>query len=138
MLKSSWKFIEIYNKKIYFTSWVVCSCCSTSSVVLVVTRGPESLMTSPSSRTTWRFTLVWIWRVVVISFFLRVSHSSVKGNLYVLIEKTFIILNNCYRIIYVVTFFDCCNWIFMVDLKIKFMEMKKKKKLWTINNDRNV
>lgn len=58
------------------TSWVVCSCCSTSSVVFVVTRGPESTTTSPSSRTTCRFTLVSICRVVVISFFLRVSHSS--------------------------------------------------------------
>lgn len=58
------------------TSWVVCSCCSTSSVVFVVTWGPESTTTSPSSRTTCRFTLVSICRVVVISFFLRVSHSS--------------------------------------------------------------
>jgi len=58
------------------TSWVVCSCCSTSSVVFVVTSGPESTTTSPSSRTTCRFTLVSICRVVVISFFLRVSHSS--------------------------------------------------------------
>lgn len=55
---------------------MVCSCCSTSSVVFVVTNGPESTTTSPSSRTTCRFTLVSICRVVVISFFLRVSHSS--------------------------------------------------------------
>jgi hypothetical protein len=53
-----------------------CSCVSVSSVVLVVTKGPESSTTLPSSRTTWRFTRVSICLVLVTSVFFLLTHSS--------------------------------------------------------------
>uniref|UniRef100_A0A8D8Y4K4 Uncharacterized protein n=1 Tax=Cacopsylla melanoneura TaxID=428564 RepID=A0A8D8Y4K4_9HEMI len=56
---------------------VFCSSCfSVSSVVLVVTIGPLSSTTLPSSSTTCRLTRVCIWRVVVSSVFFLVMISS--------------------------------------------------------------
>jgi len=62
------------------TSDWLCSCFSVSSVVLVVTIGPESSTTFPSSRTTCRFTRVSICLFVVSSTFFFVTHSSAKKN----------------------------------------------------------